>query len=156
MTGFADIGARILRTRRLVRAPIWLYRVRAGALLGSRMLMLEHVGRSSGLRRYVVLEVVDHPAPDRYLVASGFGAKAQWFRNIVANPEVRVWVGSHRPASARAGVLDQPTVDRVLADYAARHPASWGQFRAVLEATLGEPIGDVDIPLPMVELRLQP
>jgi deazaflavin-dependent oxidoreductase (nitroreductase family) len=48
-------------------------------------------------RRYVVLEVVDHPASDTYLIASGFGAKAQWFRNIQANPRVRVYAGSrHR------------------------------------------------------------
>ncbi|HTM84573.1 MAG TPA: nitroreductase family deazaflavin-dependent oxidoreductase, partial [Mycobacterium sp.] len=39
-----------------MRAPIWLYRARLGALLGSRLLMLEHRGRTSGARRYVVLE----------------------------------------------------------------------------------------------------
>ena len=65
-------------------------------MLGSRLLMLEHVGRKSGARRYVVLEVVGHPTPDSYLVASGFGENAQWFRNIKANPEVRV-----SPAAAR-------------------------------------------------------
>ena len=97
---FADLGARILRNRRLVRAPIWLYRLCAGALLGSRVLMLEHIGRTSGRARYVVLEAVGHPAPDSYVVASGFGAKAQWFRNIRANPHVRVWAG--RPL-AQAG-----------------------------------------------------
>jgi hypothetical protein len=51
-----DFGARLLRSRRLVRAPIWLYRIRAGGLLGTRMMMLEHIGRTSGERRYVVLE----------------------------------------------------------------------------------------------------
>lgn len=51
MSALADLGARILRNRRLVRAPVWLYRARLGALLGSRMLMLEHVGRSSGQSR---------------------------------------------------------------------------------------------------------
>lgn len=60
-------------------APIWLYRARLGFVLGSRTLMLEHVGRKSGAKRYVVLEVVGHPAPDTYVVASGFGEHAQWF-----------------------------------------------------------------------------
>ncbi|WP_253900550.1 nitroreductase family deazaflavin-dependent oxidoreductase, partial [Mycobacterium asiaticum] len=81
----------MLRSRKLVRAPIWIYRARAGALFGSRMLMLEHIGRTSGMPRYVVLEVVDHPRPDTYVVPSGFGRKAQWFRNIEANPRVRVY-----------------------------------------------------------------
>ncbi|OBB34394.1 nitroreductase [Mycolicibacterium peregrinum] len=156
MAALPDLGARLLRNRRLVRAPIWLYRMRAGALFGSRMLMLEHIGRTSGARRYVVLEVVGRPSPDTIVVASGFGAKAQWFRNVVANPQVRVWLGSHRPAPAVAHVLDQPAVDQVLADYRAEHPKTWDQFKLVLEATLGQPITDTNAPLPMVELGLQP
>lgn len=152
---FADLGARILRNRRLVRAPIWIYRLRAGALLGPRVLMLEHIGRTSGRARYVVLEVIDHPTPDSYVVASGFGAKAQWFRNIRANPAVRVWVGSHSPRPALAHVLDQQSTDRVLTAYRLDRPKAWEQFKPILEETLGQPIADTDAPLPMVELRLQ-
>ncbi|TDK95709.1 nitroreductase family deazaflavin-dependent oxidoreductase [Mycobacterium paragordonae] len=151
---FARTGARLLRSRRLVRAPIWIYRARAGALFGSRTLMLEHIGRKSGRPRYVVLEVVDHPAPGSYVVPSGFGRKAQWFRNIEANPRVRVYVGSHAPAPAAARILSQQEVDRVLATYRDRHPRAWEKFRHVLEETLGAPITDAGAPLPMVELRL--
>jgi deazaflavin-dependent oxidoreductase (nitroreductase family) len=147
-------GARLLRCRRFVRAPIWIYRARAGALFGSRMLMLEHIGRTSGARRYVVLEVIDHPAPDTYVVASGFGAKAQWFRNIAANPRVRVYVGSRRPAAATARVLDQPAADRALGTYIDRHPRAWARFKGVLDQTLGTEVSATDTPLPMVELRL--
>ncbi|ORA18298.1 nitroreductase family deazaflavin-dependent oxidoreductase [Mycobacterium asiaticum] len=145
---FARVGARLLRSRRLVRAPIWIYRARAGALFGSRMLMLEHVGRKSGLPRHVVLEVVGHPQPDTYIVPSGFGAKAQWFRNIQANPKVRVFVRSRAPATATARVLSEAEADGILAEYQRRHPRAWQQFQHVLEETLG------DRPLPMVELRL--
>lgn len=151
---FARAGARLLRSRRLVRAPIWIYRARAGVLFGSRTLMLEHIGRKSGRPRYVVLEVVDRPAPDSYVVPSGFGRKAQWFRNIEANPRVRIYLGSHAPAPATARVLGQHEVDRVLATYRERHPRAWGQFKQVLEETLGAPITDAGAPLPMVELRL--
>lgn len=147
-------GARLLRSRRLMRAPIWIYRARAGALLGSRLLMLEHLGRKSGARRYVVLEVVDHPARDNYVVASGFGGKAQWFGNIAANPQVRVYVGSRAPATATARVLSQHEADRTLAGYAARHPRGWENFKGVLEETLGSEITETNTPLPMVELRV--
>lgn len=41
------LGVRSLRTRWLVRAPIWLCRAGLGAVLGSRSLMLEHTGRTS-------------------------------------------------------------------------------------------------------------
>lgn len=147
-------GARLLRCRRLVRAPIWIYRARAGALFGSRMLMLEHIGRASGARRHVVLEVIDHPAPDTYVVASGFGRRAQWFRNIVVNPRVRVYAGSHRPAAATARVLEQPDADRALGAYIGRHPRAWARLRGVLDQTLGTEVTATNTPLPMVALRL--
>lgn len=151
----ADIGARLLRNRRLVRAPIWLYRMRAGAVFGQRMLMLEHIGRNSGRRRHVVLEIVDHPGADTFIVASGFGDRAQWFRNIVADPQVRVWSGGRGPVPAVARVLDRREADRALDAFRSRHPGYWQRFRPVVEQTLGQPIGDTDIPLPMVELRLR-
>ena len=150
----AGIGARLLRSRGLMRAPVWIYKARAGALFGSRILMLEHIGRKSGSPRFAVLEVVDHPAPDTWIVASGFGRKAQWFRNIQANPQVRVYAGSHAPRPATARVLDQAEADRTLAAYRSRHPQAWERMRPVLEETLGTPISDTDTPLPMVEFRL--
>jgi deazaflavin-dependent oxidoreductase (nitroreductase family) len=150
----AAVGARILRYRPLMRAPIWVFKARAGAVLGSRLLMLEHIGRTSGFRRYVVLEVVDHPTSDSYLVASGFGEKAQWFRNIKANPRVRVYIGSRAPMPATARIMTQQEADRALGAYATRHPRAWERFRPVLERTLGSPITETDTPLPIVELRL--
>jgi len=150
----AAIGARILRSRLLMRAPIWIFRIRAGAMLGSRLLMLEHVGRTSGVRRYVVLEVVDHPTPDSYVVASGFGEKAQWFRNIKANPRVRIYTGSRAPLAATARIMAQQEADRALGAYASRHPRAWERFKPVLEHTLGSPITETETPLPIVELRL--
>lgn len=147
-------GARILRSRRLMRAPIWIYKARAGALFGSRMLMLEHIGRKSGARRYVVLEVLDHPTPDTYVIASGFGKRAQWFRNIQANPRVRVYAKAHAPAPASARILDQQEADRALAAYISRHPHAWANFKQVLKETLGNEITDTNTALPIVELRL--
>ncbi len=150
----ARIAARLLRWRRFTRAPVWIFRARAGAVFGSRVLMLEHTGRKSGARRFAVLEVVDHAAPDAWVIVSGFGRKAQWFRNIEADPNVRVYTGGHRPRRATARVLDRHEADRALAAYRDRHPLAWQRLRPVLEQTLGVPIGETDTPLPMVELRL--
>jgi deazaflavin-dependent oxidoreductase (nitroreductase family) len=152
---FAAAIARLLRSRRLMRAPIWIYKARAGALLGSRLMMLEHIGRKSGARRYAVLEVVNHPDPHTYVIASGFGEKAEWFRNVRANPHVRVYAGSHAPAPATARVLTQQEADHALAEYIGRHPQAWAGFKSVLEQTLGGPITDTNTQLPMVELRLE-
>lgn len=147
-------GARVLGNRALMRAPIWLYRARLGFLFGSRTLMLEHTGRKSGARRYVVLEVVSRPAPGTFVVSSGFGERSQWFRNLIANPRVRVSIAGHGPRVATARRLPADEADAALADYASRHPRAWAGFKNVLENTLGTTVSEHGTPLPMVELRL--
>jgi hypothetical protein len=78
-------------TRLAFRLPIWLYRLRLCWLLGERFLMLTHIGRKSGRPRYTVIEVVRHDrASDCYVIASGFGAHTDWFRNIQKNHNVLV------------------------------------------------------------------
>lgn len=146
-------ATRVLRMRRLVRAPIWLFRARLGAVFGQRMLLLEHIGRTSGLRRYVVLEVIDRPEPGVYIVASGFGMRAQWLRNVRANPAVRVWVGSHPPARATARQLTQQQAADTLTSYASRHPRRWDTFSALLESTLGTDDGEHYTALPLIALE---
>ncbi len=58
--------------------------------VGGRILVLTHVGRKTGKRRRTPLNyaVVDG---DVYLTA-GFGSGTHWYRNILANPEVEVWM----------------------------------------------------------------
>jgi len=52
--------------RLLLRAPILLYRARAGWLLGHRFVYVAHRGRRTGARREVVVEVVCYlPAAPR-------------------------------------------------------------------------------------------
>lgn len=147
-------GAALLQVRWFVRAPIWLYRARLGIVFGTRLLMLEHVGRTSGLRRYVVLEVVDHPSPSRFVVVSGFGDRAQWFRNVEANPQARVYLGSRPPAAATAHRLDADASAASMRRYAHAHPRSWAKLRPVLEQTLGTRIDELGTELPLIAIDL--
>jgi deazaflavin-dependent oxidoreductase (nitroreductase family) len=147
-------GAALLGIRWVVRAPIWLFRARMGVVFGPRLLMLEHVGRVSGRARYVVLELVDHPAVDRYVVVSGFGEHAQWFRNVEANSRVRIYVASHKPVSAVACRLDADDSAGSLRRYAAAHPRAWAKLRPILEQTLGELIDERGTELPMIAIDL--
>ncbi|WP_083905237.1 nitroreductase family deazaflavin-dependent oxidoreductase [Nocardia transvalensis] len=136
-----------------MRAPIWLYRARLGFLFGSRLLLLEHVGRTSGARRYVVLEVVGRPEKGCYVVVSGFGERSQWFRNLRAHPRARVWSGARGPVEVDARVLDADETAAALHAYVAAHPRAWQTMKPALENTLGAPIDDRGTGLPMVELR---
>lgn len=150
----ARAGAGLLRVRWFVRAPIWLYRARLGAIFGGRLLMLEHRGRRSGKPRYVVLEVIDRPRPGAFVVVSGFGPRAQWYRNIEADPHVRVTIRSRRPAVATAHPLAAEDAAAALRRYKVAHPHAWESLRPVLEQTLEARIDDDGTSLPMVELRL--
>lgn len=147
-------GGRLLRNRALMRAPIGIYRARLGFLFGTRMLMMQHRGRRTGAVRDVVLEVIDHPAPGRYVVAAGFGRRAQWFRNVCADPHVRIWVGRHGPADAIARELTTGEADAALATYASRHRRAWNTFKPIVENTLGARVTERGTQLPMVELTL--
>ncbi len=78
-----------------------MYRAGLGFIFGRRLVMLEHIGRTSGLRRYVVLEVLERDARGLVIV-SGHGRGAQWHRNVLAHPDVRVWTGFRRGVSSIA------------------------------------------------------
>lgn len=147
--GLSALGARILTTRWMVRAPIYCYRAGLGFLFGTRLLMLEHTGRKSGARRYVVLEVVERPSHDRYVIVSGFGRDAQWYRNVSANPQVRVSCGIRRHMTATAIPLSDDESATALARYAEAHPRAWRNLRGTIESAVGHPVDS----LPMVVLQ---
>jgi deazaflavin-dependent oxidoreductase (nitroreductase family) len=106
--------------RAVARAPIVLYRLGLGGLLGSRFVLLTCIGRKSGRPRQVVLEAVAHEG-DTVFLASGYGGQAQWFRNIVADPRVQYQVGWRR-RTGLARPLPPAESGRRLAEYAQRHP----------------------------------
>ncbi|MFC4128277.1 nitroreductase family deazaflavin-dependent oxidoreductase [Nocardia rhizosphaerae] len=146
----AKLGARILRTRWMVRAPIWIYRAGLGFVFGSRLLMLRHIGRRSGQPRYVVLEVVDRPATGEYVLVSGFGTTAQWYRNVRADPHVRISTGRLRNAAATATPMTEGESAIALEHYIRSHPAAWDKLRGTIEAATGKPVDS----LPMVLVRV--
>lgn len=134
-----------LRRRGLARAQIPLFEVGLGFMFGSRLLMVEHTGRHSGLARRVILEVIGHPAPDVYMVSSGFGRTSQWFRNIQANPGIRIWVGRRRALQATASILAPDDSQRAIGLYAEQHALAWAVLRPTLETTLGGPIDQMPV-----------
>jgi deazaflavin-dependent oxidoreductase (nitroreductase family) len=77
-----------------VRLPVLLYRSRMGWILDGRFLMPTTTGRKTGLPRRTVPEVELHDQETHtYFIASGWGEKSDWFRNIQKTPTVAVNVG---------------------------------------------------------------
>lgn len=144
------IMAAFLRNRRAARSPILLYRYGLGWLLGSRLMLLEHTGRRSGLPRLVCIEVAERPARDVLVAASGFGRSAQWYRNLEADPRCRVSSGTIRRRPATARLLSAADSAAALARYKTLHPMSWKPLRQVLVDDFGQDADSV----PMVEFHL--
>ena len=110
--------------RAAFRVPERRYRVGLGSLLDRRFLRLGHRGRRSGAPYATVLEVVacDRRMPE-FVVVSGFGARADWLRNIEAGGPVEVTVGRRTfPAEHRRLELDEAL--GVFADYERRNRAA--------------------------------
>lgn len=121
--------------RFLLRAPIWLYRLRLGWLLGERFIMLTHLGRKSGLLRQTVLEVVHYDqAADTYFVVAGWGEKSDWYQNLMKTPRLLIDNGRHRYEA----VAEQPTIGTataVLSDYARRSPVAFKNLGRIMLGT---------------------
>ncbi|MCA9932323.1 MAG: nitroreductase family deazaflavin-dependent oxidoreductase [Ardenticatenaceae bacterium] len=57
---------------------------------GGRIMVITHIGRKSGLTRRTPVNYAEVDG-DIYCTA-GFGRVADWYRNILAHPEVEIWL----------------------------------------------------------------
>ncbi len=124
--------------RLVLRLPILLYKIGLGWIFGDRFLMLTNIGRKSGLKRQVVLEVLYHnKSTGEYYVLSGWGSKSDWFMNIQKNPEVVVNVGGTR-FEAVAFQITSEEAENVISKYANKYPKA---FRILSKRILGADLG---------------
>ncbi|MHB1064997.1 MAG: nitroreductase family deazaflavin-dependent oxidoreductase [Georgenia sp.] len=142
--------------RWLARAPIVVFRAGAGRIFGGVLVMVEHTGRTSGLPRYVVLEVLMRE-PHAVVVAAGYGPGSQWLRNVTAQPRVRLWCGRTSGAAGSAAVLTPERARDLLQRYRREHPVR-ARFVAralgVPALLLADPLpADVGSRIPLVRFR---
>ena len=115
-----------------MQSPKWLYRAKLGFIFGQRFLLLEHTGRKSGTLHQTPLEVVSHNSEtDEYVVSSGRGVNADWYRNIQANPAVAIWIGSSRYPTAQRFLPTEEAVD-VMKDYERKHPRTAAKLEQMM------------------------
>lgn len=136
-------------TRFVLRIPIYLYRLKLGWLFGRRLLLLNHTGCVSGKPRQTVLEVAEHDG-DGYVVASGWGPTAGWYRNIRHAPDVTIQVGT-RTVPVTAVPLDPEEGGQVFVRYGSRHRAA---ARYALPHLLGFAVDGSDADFRAVGQRL--
>lgn len=86
-----------------LRLPPLFYRLGLARALGPRLLLLTTTGRRTGRPRSCGLNYARDG--DVVYVISGWGPGADWYRNLVAEPRVRVQIGE-RIWAARAAAVD--------------------------------------------------
>ena len=107
--------------KRALRLPVHLFHMHLGFLMGERLLLLTHLGRTSGRTFQTVIEVVEHDRQSgEYFVCSGTGPKADWYLNIQAHPAISIQVENRlwKPAQR---FLSQEEAAARFGRYEAKH-----------------------------------
>ncbi|MGB5433143.1 MAG: nitroreductase/quinone reductase family protein, partial [Acidimicrobiia bacterium] len=66
-----------------------------------------------------------------YIVTSGTGSKADWYRNIQASPAVAIWIGSSRYPTAQRFLPTEEAVE-VMKNYEQEHPKTAAKLEAMM------------------------
>ncbi|MBO8184309.1 nitroreductase family deazaflavin-dependent oxidoreductase [Streptomyces spirodelae] len=108
---------------KLLKLPVHFYRLGLGRLFGERMLMINHVGRVTGKQRSTVVEVIRHEQrDDSYLIASGWGPRTDWYRNLLSRRRATIQVAG-RTKPVRVEPLPQEEATEIVAGYFWRNRA---------------------------------
>jgi deazaflavin-dependent oxidoreductase (nitroreductase family) len=101
-----------------------LYDSGRGWIIGKFILLLTHTGRKSGTRYVTPLQY--EQINDSYCVGAGRGPKADWFRNILADPHVSIRVGRLECRCLAEPVTEPARVADFLEYRLERHPLMLG------------------------------
>ncbi len=101
-----------------------LYRSGLAPLIGRLILLLTTSGRRTGLPRVTPLQYEE--LDGAFYVGSARGTRADWFRNVVADPRVRVRIGSRELEAVAEPVTDPCRIADFLELRLRRHPRMVG------------------------------
>ena len=97
-----------------------LYAIGFGPLVGRIILLLTTTGRKSGLKRVTPLQYEE--IDGKYYLGAARGLKADWVRNIQANPNVEVRVKNRHFVGSAEVVTDPTRISDFLEVRLQRHP----------------------------------
>ena len=103
-----------------------LYAVGLGPLVGQLVLLLTTTGRKTGLPRVTALQY--EQVDGAYMLGSSRGLRADWVRNLTADPQVEVRVRSKRFRGRAEVVTDPERIADFLALRMERHPRIIGKI----------------------------
>jgi deazaflavin-dependent oxidoreductase (nitroreductase family) len=98
--------------RVLNKFMVFMWKIGLGRFLniwpsvGGRIMIIKHVGRKSGQVRLVPVNYA--VVTDEIYCTAGFGSSSDWYRNIVANPQVELWLPGKKIQARAEDVSDAP------------------------------------------------
>jgi len=104
--------------------PQFLYAIGLGPIYGRMVLLLTTTGRKSGLPRVTPLQYEE--INDCFYIGSARGTKADWYRNIVANPKVNIRVRRRQFDGTAEPVTDPGQIADFLEYRLAKNPRMIG------------------------------
>ena len=108
------------------KVPVWVHKMGFGGwerLVGAQWMLIAATGRKSGKRRETMVDVMHYDAAtDTYYIEAAYGSRADWFRNIQANPHFEAQVG-RRKFHASASPLTTGNAGEMIVQFFRRKPA---------------------------------
>lgn len=104
--------------------PQFFYAIGLGPVYGRLVLLLTTTGRKSGLARVTPLQYEE--IDGSIYIASARGTKADWYRNIVANPNVKIRVKARQFDGAAEPFTDPQCIADFLEYRLKKHPRMIG------------------------------
>ncbi len=117
-----------------------LYAIGLGPIIGKIILLLTTTGRTSGLKRVTPLQYEE--INGKYYLGSARGLKADWVRNIQANPQVKVRVKSLNLYGQAEVVTDPARFADFVEVRLQRHPFIVGMIMQKAHGLSGKPSRD--------------
>ena len=122
MAGFSQTPKFILRL--IHWPPQIVYAIGLGPLMGNFVLLLTTIGRKSHKPRVTPLQYEE--IDGQIYLSAALGQKADWFRNIQANPQVEVRVKSRHFSGLAETIIDPKQIADFLEVRLSRHPKMIG------------------------------
>ena len=108
------------------KVPVWVHKMGFGGwerLVGAQWMLIAATGRKSGKRRETMVDVMHYDAAtDTYYIEAAYGSRADWYRNIQANPHFEAQVG-RRKFHASASPLTTGNAGEMIVQFFRRKPA---------------------------------
>jgi deazaflavin-dependent oxidoreductase (nitroreductase family) len=108
------------------KPPRIAYALGLGPIIGRLVLLLTTTGRKTGLLRVTPLQY--EQIEGKYYVGSAFGTRTDWYRNILADPGVRVRVGRKEFKALAETSTDPVRIADFLEVRLTRHPRMIGMM----------------------------